>query len=73
MSSGAGDKLKGTVNKVAGKGQEEWGEATGDVNAQAEGEARQTEGTVDQTKGNIKNTADNVGKGIKDTVHDITH
>ncbi len=66
-NEGLGDKMKGNVKEGVGKGQEKWGEATGDVDQQAQGEEKQAEGKMDKAKGgmkdawgNVKNAADDV-------------
>jgi uncharacterized protein YjbJ (UPF0337 family) len=73
MNEGLGDKLKGGLKEGAGKIEEEWGEATNDPNAKAEGEARQVEGNADQAVGGVKRTASDVTRDVKNTVNDVTH
>ena len=57
MTSGMGDKLKGTVKEITGK-------VTGDKRTKAEGK-------TDQIKGKVKDATDNVtesAKGGKDSL-----
>ena len=66
MSAGFGDKVKGDVKEAGGKTQEELGEATGDADLQARGEANQLEGKGDQLKGNVKNVGEDIKRGVED-------
>jgi len=50
---GLDDKVKNKAQEVGGKGKEKAGEATGDKDLQAQGQA-------DQTKGNLKDAAEKV-------------
>ncbi len=72
MTEGLGDKLKGNIKEGAGKVQQEWGEATNDPDAQAQGAQRQGEGKADQAVGGVKKTASDVTRDVKNTVDDVT-
>jgi uncharacterized protein YjbJ (UPF0337 family) len=71
MSDGIGDKAKGKAEELGGMVREEWGEATGDPDQQAQGEVDQTRGKFDQAKGNVKDAAGNLGEAIKGTADDL--
>ncbi|MFL5735140.1 MAG: CsbD family protein [Chloroflexia bacterium] len=71
MGDGLGDKTKGKIEELGGKGREEFGEATGNPDMEAQGEADQAHGKFDQAKGNVKDAAGNVGDTIKKTADDI--
>ena len=53
------DQVKGAVKDVAGKTQEAFGEAIGNPEQEAKGEARQVEGKVQKKVGDVK-------EGVKD-------
>ncbi|MBA3771601.1 MAG: CsbD family protein [Ramlibacter sp.] len=55
------DQLKGTAKDTTGAVQEKLGEATGNKDQQAKGEARQVEGKVQKGLGNVK-------EGVKDAL-----
>jgi uncharacterized protein YjbJ (UPF0337 family) len=48
------DKLDAAGNKIAGKAKELYGEATGNAELEAEGEAQQLKGTGQDVKGSVK-------------------
>lgn len=56
------DRVKGTIDEVAGRAKRQVGEWTGDTNAQVEGAAQQVKGTVEKAWGNVKDAARDVKK-----------
>jgi len=52
------DKMKNKAEELSGKGKESLGEATGDRDLQAEGQA-------DQTKGNLKQAGEKIKDAFK--------
>ena len=56
------DQLKGTAKDATGKMQEKLGEATGNREQEAKGEARQVEGKVQKGVGNVKEGVEDVLK-----------
>jgi len=55
---GVGDKIQNAAEKAGGKGKEAVGNATGDENLKAEGQA-------DQTKGDLKQAGEKVKDAFK--------
>ncbi|WP_144674612.1 CsbD family protein [Arthrobacter sp. U41] len=55
---GLGDKIQNAAEKAGGKGKEAAGNATGDENLKAEGQA-------DQTKGDLKQAGEKVKDAFK--------
>ena len=55
---GLGDKIQNAAEKAGGKGKEAVGNATGDENLKAEGQA-------DQTKGDLKQAGEKVKDAFK--------
>jgi uncharacterized protein YjbJ (UPF0337 family) len=51
------DRIKGTVDDVAGRAKRQVGEWTGDTNAQVEGAAQQIKGKAEKAWGNVKDAA----------------
>jgi uncharacterized protein YjbJ (UPF0337 family) len=51
------DRVKGTVDDVAGRAKRQVGEWTGDTNAQVEGAAQQIKGKAEKAFGNVKDAA----------------
>ena len=51
------DRIEGTLKETGGKAKEAWGDATGDEETEAEGEADQVEGNVQNTWGEGKDAA----------------
>ena len=54
------DQVKGTGKDIAGQAQEKLGEATGNRETEAKGEARQVEGKVQKKGGDLKEAADDL-------------
>lgn len=50
----AGERTKGSINKVAGKAEETLGKLTGDHSQQAKGKAKQLQGSAQQGLGNLQ-------------------
>jgi uncharacterized protein YjbJ (UPF0337 family) len=50
------DRLKGSINEVAGRAKRQVGEWTGDTNAQIEGLAQEVKGKVQKAWGGVKET-----------------
>lgn len=48
------DKVKGTIDDVAGRAKRQVGEWTGDTNAQVEGAAQQVKGKAEKAWGTVK-------------------
>ena len=48
------DRVKGTIDDVAGRAKRQVGEWTGDTNAQVEGAAQQVKGKAEKAWGNVK-------------------
>ena len=57
------DQVKGTAKDIAGKVQRKVGEATGNVEPQVTGGAKQVEGTLQKGSGNLQQAAENADKG----------
>jgi uncharacterized protein YjbJ (UPF0337 family) len=51
------DRIKGTVDDVAGRAKRQVGEWTGDTSAQVEGAAQQVKGKAEKAWGNVKDAA----------------
>jgi uncharacterized protein YjbJ (UPF0337 family) len=51
------DRVKGTVDDVAGRVKRQVGEWTGDTDAQVEGAAQQVKGKAEKAWGNVKDAA----------------
>jgi uncharacterized protein YjbJ (UPF0337 family) len=51
------DRVKGTVDDVAGRAKRQVGEWTGDTRTQAEGAAQQVKGKAEKAWGNVKDAA----------------
>jgi uncharacterized protein YjbJ (UPF0337 family) len=62
------DRVKGTVDDVAGRAKRQVGEWTGDTNAQVEGAAQQIKGKVEKAWGNVKDTARDVHDKAKEEI-----
>jgi uncharacterized protein YjbJ (UPF0337 family) len=54
------DRVKGTIDDVAGRAKRQVGEWTGDTNAQVEGAAQQVKGKAEKAWGNAKDAARDV-------------
>lgn len=65
----SGEKLEGAARGVVGKGQEVFGDVTGDRGTQAEGMARQVAGRAQEAYGDVKEAAQgaagNVGRMVE--------
>ena len=55
---GAADKVRGKVNQIGGKAQEEVGQLTGKKDLKHKGQARQAKGKVQDTAGNVERKVD---------------
>jgi uncharacterized protein YjbJ (UPF0337 family) len=62
------DRVKGTVDDVAGRAKRQVGEWTGDTNAQVEGAAQQIKGKDEKAWGNVKDTARDVHDKAKEEI-----
>lgn len=51
------DKVKGTVDDIAGRAKRQAGEWTGDLNKQMDGSAQQVKGKAEKAWGNMKDAA----------------
>jgi uncharacterized protein YjbJ (UPF0337 family) len=51
------DRVKGTIDDVAGRTKRQVGEWTGDTQAQVEGAAQQVKGKAEKAWGNVKDAA----------------
>jgi len=51
------DRVKGTIDDVAGRAKRQVGEWTGDTGTQVEGAAQQVKGKVEKAWGNLKDAA----------------
>jgi uncharacterized protein YjbJ (UPF0337 family) len=60
------NQVKGTAKDVAGKAQEQFGNATGDTTQQAKGIGKQVEGKVQKGVGNVENAADEAARKTND-------
>ena len=56
------DRVKGTVDDVAGRAKRQVGEWTGDLNKQVDGAAQQVRGKAEKAWGNIKDAARDASK-----------
>lgn len=56
------DRVKGTVDDVAGRAKRQAGEWTGDMNKQMDGAAQQVRGKAEKAWGNIKDAARNASE-----------
>jgi uncharacterized protein YjbJ (UPF0337 family) len=59
------DKVKGTIDDVAGRAKRQVGEWTGDTNAQVEGAAQQVKGKAEKAWGNVKDAARDAKKDVE--------
>ena len=75
MSTPNKDEAQGTWEQIKGTVKDKVGEATGDDQLQAEGEAQNAEGQTQETWGKFKrgvsDTVDSVGDAIKNTADGI--
>ena len=60
------NQIKGTAKDIAGKAQEQVGNATGDASQQAKGVAKQVEGKVQKGVGNVEQGADDATRNTRD-------
>jgi uncharacterized protein YjbJ (UPF0337 family) len=51
------DRVKGTIDDVAGRAKRQVGEWTGDTKSQVEGAAQQVKGKAEKAWGNVKDAA----------------
>lgn len=56
------NQIKGTAKDIAGKAQEQFGNATGSTQHQAEGLKKQVEGKVQKGVGNVEQAVDDATK-----------
>ena len=60
------DKVKGTIDDVAGRAKRQVGEWTGDTSTQAEGAAQQIKGKAEKAWGTVKDAARDTKDQAKD-------
>ena len=60
------NQVKGTAKDIAGKAQEQFGNATGDTTQQVKGVAKQVEGKLQKGVGNVENAADDAARKTND-------
>ena len=60
------NQIKGTGKDIAGKVQEQVGNATGDTAQQVKGVAKQVEGKVQKGVGNVQDAANNAARDTND-------
>jgi uncharacterized protein YjbJ (UPF0337 family) len=65
------DRVKGTIDDVAGRAKRQVGEWTGDTNAQVKGAAQQIKGKAEKAWGNVKDAARDA-KADADRKHEKT-
>jgi uncharacterized protein YjbJ (UPF0337 family) len=58
------DRVKGTVDDVAGRAKRQAGEWTGDINKQVDGAAQQVRGKAEKAWGNMKDAARDASKNM---------
>ena len=61
------DRLTGAAKNLGGKVEEGVGRATGDLETQVRGKARQAEGQIEEFYGQAKETAANAAEAVRDT------
>ena len=59
------NQVKGTAKDIAGKAQEQVGNATGNTSQQVKGLAKQVEGKVQKGAGDIQDAAEKAGKNTR--------
>jgi len=60
------NQVKGTAKDIAGKAQEQIGNATGNTSQQVKGVAKQVEGKLQKGVGNVENAADDAARDTND-------
>lgn len=65
MPDSTRDRIEGVVDEAKGRGKSTWGEATGDEDKQAEGEADQLSGKIKQGIADAKDKVDDAVKKVK--------
>ena len=60
------NQVKGTAKDIAGKAQEQVGNATGNTSQQVKGLAKQVEGKVQKGVGNVEQAADDAARDTND-------
>ena len=60
------NQVKGTAKDIAGKAQEQFGNATGDTSQQVKGVGKQVEGKVQKGVGNVEDAADDATRKTND-------
>jgi uncharacterized protein YjbJ (UPF0337 family) len=68
MAKGTGDKVKGKLDELKGKGKQKVGDVTDDESLQAEGKKDELKGKGKHAWGTVKN----VGQDLKEEVKDAT-
>jgi uncharacterized protein YjbJ (UPF0337 family) len=63
------DEVKGKAREGMGSVQEKAGQATGNRDMEAEGEANKTKGKAEGMWGKVKDTAGDAVKSVEDKVH----
>lgn len=61
------DRFSGTAKNLGGKVEEGFGRATGDLESQVHGKAKQVEGQMQDLYGQAKDTAANAAEAVRDT------
>jgi uncharacterized protein YjbJ (UPF0337 family) len=61
------DRVTGAAKNVAGKVEEGFGRAAGDVKSQLQGKARQIEGEIQDFYGQAKETATNAAEAVRES------
>ena len=66
------DRVKGTIDDVAGRAKRQVGEWTGDTETQADGAAQQVKGKVEKAWGNVKDSVRDAADEAKRSDRDTT-
>lgn len=67
---GAGDDIKNTAEKMAGKAKEGVGKATDNDHLESEGRIDQTKASAKQAGEDVKDASHNAGQSVKDAFRD---
>jgi uncharacterized protein YjbJ (UPF0337 family) len=65
MDPSTQDKAEGKVDQLKGKGQETWGQMSGNADTEAKGKANQTTGHLKEAVGHAKDAIGHVVSGLK--------
>ena len=63
------DRVKGTMNEIAGRAKRQVGEWTGDRNAQMEGLAQEVKGKAQKTWGEVKDSVRSATEEAREALH----